>query len=356
MHGRTTTGERLHNPSLSAGAVQARQKKHALNRCLCIAALIMLMALAGLASGRFPVSLSDVFSAFSGQASQPVGLVILDWRLPRILAALTCGASLGIAGALFQSLTRSPLGSPDILGIDAGAQTGVLLMLALAGPGFANLATGAGIGSLSTALVIGLLSLSRRHGFAKTRLVVIGVGMAAMLNAANAWLTLRADLQSAMSVAGWRAGSLGEIDLQILIGIVPLLAPLFALALWLAPALRQLELGDELAVAFGLRPALIRIAGLSAGIGMTATVSAIAGPIAFLALVAPQLSRFVTRNPGFSVHEPALMGAVLLLTADMVARLGFPDVQMPVGALTAAMGGIYLIWLLWREAHRSRGT
>lgn len=338
----------------SASAVRARAGRRTYARCLVLAALIIPLALFGVAKGHFAVSVPDVITAFAGGGNQRVALVVLEWRLPRILAALVCGACLGIAGALFQSLTRNPLGSPDILGFDAGAQTGVLLMLSFFGPGFANMAAGAAFGSLATAIVLGLVSLSR-HGGTRMRFIVVGIGVAAMLNAANSWLMLTADLKTAMSAAGWRAGSLVDVDGQVLARTLPMVLSLLALTLWLTPSLRQLELGDELAITLGDRPDRIRFLGFLAGIGFTATVSTIAGPIAFLAIVAPQVARLVTGRQAFGVLAPALIGALLLLTADLAARLGFPKVEMPVGALTAAMGGFYLIWLLWKEARRESG-
>ncbi|EUB99512.1 ABC-type transporter, integral membrane subunit [Rhizobium sp. CF080] len=339
----------------STQTVRISLRRRLLARCLLLALVVVLLGSFGLANGRVAVSFLEIVSAMTGTADQRIALVVMEWRLPRVLAALVCGAGLGVAGALFQSLTRNPLGSPDILGFDAGAQTGVLVMLSRVGTGFASMATGAAIGSFATALAVGLLSVSRR-GLPRLRFIVVGIGIAAMLNAANAWLMLTVDLQTAMSAAGWRAGSLTEIDGPVLIAALPPVLPLLALAACLAPSLRQLEVGDELAIAFGIRPGLIRAGAVLVGIGLTATVSAIAGPITFLALVAPQLARFATGHVGLSIIAPATMGALLLLAADTAARLCFPNVQMPIGALTASMGGIYLIWLLGREARRGRGS
>lgn len=312
---------------------------------------VVILALVALSSGRYPVPVSGVVDALLGVADARTTMVVLDWRLPRVVAALLCGAALGVAGALFQSLTRNPLGSPDILGLDAGAQAGLLLAVGYAGTAFDVMGAGALAGALSTALAIALLG--RRGGTSpRLRLIVIGIGLAAMLNAFNLWLMLSTDLQTAMRVAGWRAGSLVDIDSAAIMRAGPVILVCLLLSACHVRVLRQLELGDGIALAHGVAVGRTKLAGAALGVVLTSTTTAIAGPIAFLALISPQLARLMTRSARFSPISSGLTGAVVLLAADLAAARLFPQTQMPVGALTSCLGGACLVWLLLREVRR----
>lgn len=330
------------------GHISLRSKRRTVISGIWLLVVSLVLITAGLAIGRYPVSLGDLPLTLLGRADERLSLVVLEWRLPRIAGALLCGAALAVAGALLQSVTRNPLGSPDLVGLDAGAQTGVLLTIICTGGGSAGIAAGAVGGGVLTALFVGSLSRSA-NGLPQLRLVVVGIGVSAMLHAVNTWLMLTADLHRALLAAGWRAGSLVEIDASTLaFAAIPFLV-LLSVAIAVSRSLRQLELGDELALAHGIAVARSRIAAVVIAVGLTATTTAICGPIPFVALVAPQLARLGMRTSGLAVLPSALVGAMCLLSVDLLARLALSDVQMPVGALTACLGGAYFGWLLWRE-------
>jgi iron complex transport system permease protein len=279
-------------------------------------------------------------------------MVVVEWRLPRTALALLLGAALGISGAIFQSLTRNPLGSPDIIGFDAGSYTGALIVITLFGGGYLVIAGGALLGGLLTALLVYLLAYRRGvHGF---RLIIVGIGVSAMLTSLNTWMLLRAKLEVAMAAAIWGAGSLNGMTLERLGYSGIILAILVPLALSMSRPMRQLELGDDAARAMGVNAERSRIGLLVLGVALTATATATAGPIGFISLAAPQLARRMTGSAGVAMVPAAAVGALLLVCADFIAQRAFAPTQLPVGLVTVSLGGVYLVWLLLREARRAR--
>lgn len=316
------------------------------------AALVVLLlglGLLGLCFGASWASPGQVFAALSGAGESTV--VIRDWRLPRVLAGAVFGAALGVAGAIFQNLTRNPMGSPDVIGLDAGAYTGALVALTVLSGTATQLALGSVLGGLLVAAAIYVLSYE--GGLSGLRLVVIGVAVNAIVTALNSWLVLRAELEVAIAAVGWSAGSLNGIgweDLTIPFAVIGAL--LVLVATW-SPAMHQASLGDALAASTGVGLDRLRLWLVLIGVGCTATVTAVAGPIAFIALVAPQIGRRLARAPGVPLLPAALTGAVLLQGADLTAQLLLAPVSLPVGVVTTAIGGCYLIWLLTREVTRA---
>lgn len=315
---------------------------------LLLAASLMIGVL-GLVSGELPLTLAEVWRAFAGTGDDFTTTVVLEWRLPRVLAAIVFGAALGASGAVFQSLTRNPLASPDILGFSAGAYTGALIVIIVLGGGYLAVAGGALIGGLGAAALVSLLAF--RGGLQGFRLIIVGIAVSAMPSSVNTWLTLTADLETALVAAVWGAGSLNGITWQQAGTGSLLVALLLVCTLLLARPLRQLELGDDAAQALGVRVERTRLLLMLVSVGLIAVVTAAAGPIAFVALAAPQIARRVARSPGVSVPLAALMGSALLTASDYAALHAFPA-MLPVGTVTVVFGGVYLLWLLVHEARR----
>lgn len=307
------------------------------------------LALFGLAHGDLALSLGQVLTALTGDAGFH-STVVLQWRLPRIVAAIAFGVSLGIAGALFQSITRNPLGSPDVIGFSTGSYTGVLLVTIVLGNSALSATAGALVGGLATAVIVYLLAY--RQGVQGFRLIIVGIGVTAMLHAINMWVLLRAQAEIAMVAAMWGSGSLSlsawkdTVPSLIALGIaLPLVAAF-------SGALRQLELGDDAAAAHGVRVERSRLIILAIGVLLTALVTAAAGPIAFVALSAPQIAKRLTKTAGIPVIASALTGAIILLGADLLAQFALPQ-PLPVGVVTVVLGGIYLVTFLIKEARTS---
>ncbi|MDC9826503.1 iron chelate uptake ABC transporter family permease subunit [Devosia sp. ZB163] len=323
-------------------------------RTLTICGVLLVLAVAvavlTLASGEYQIPVDQVIGALFGQASAKLHMVVVEWRLPRTLLALIMGAALGVSGAIFQSLTRNPLGSPDVIGFNAGAYTGALVIITMTGGGFVAVAGGALAGGILTALAVYLLAW--RGGVQGFRLIIVGIGVSAMLTSLNTWMLMRAQLEVAMAAATWGAGSLNGLGLDRLLQVSVILALLLPCALILSRPMHQLEMGDDAARALGVNAEGTRLGLTVVGVALTATVTAAAGPIMFVALSAPQIARRLSGSAGVALLPSACMGALLLAAADFLAQRAFAPTQLPVGIVTVCIGGLYFACLLMREARR----
>ncbi len=314
--------------------------------------LLVLALIAGIVTlgfGDYPLSVPQVVRALVDPSTGFDHTVVVEWRLPRVVSALLVGACLGISGAVFQSLTANPLGSPDVIGFSTGAYTGALIAMTVLGLGLSGATAGAIVGGLGTAAVVYVLAF--RQGVLGFRLVVVGVGVTAMMSALNTWLLMRAQLEVALGAAIWGAGSFSltnTTDAWLLLGTLVLAT--IALRV-LAPSLRQLELGDDTSRAHGVRVEPARLALLIVGVVLVAVPTALVGPIAFIALAAPQVAARVTRSAGLPLIASAAVGALVLVLADAVAQHVLPG-GVPVGTVTVVIGGCYLVWLLAAETRR----
>lgn len=306
-----------------------------------------IFALIALTIGAFPLSVAEIAEAILGSGEERGRMVVLEWRLPRVLLAVLLGMALGVSGAIFQSLTRNPLGSPDVIGFYAGSYTGALIVLLHLGGGHAQTAIGALAGGFGTAALV--YALAWRRGVEGDRLILVGIGVSAMLGALNMWMIRQASLPAALGAAFWGAGSLNGLGWDQARLAMLALAVLLPLTLPIARSMRQLELGDAIASATGVRVGGIRLASAMFGVALTATATAITGPIAFISLVSPQIARRMTASPGVSIVPSALVGGLLLLVADWTVQRVFGN-ELPVGVMTVTIGGLYFIWLLIREA------
>ncbi|NNH73196.1 iron chelate uptake ABC transporter family permease subunit [Nocardia uniformis] len=319
--------------------------------CAVLLTAALAVAVLALGTGDYAIPPDRVLRALFVGDQRFDRLVVWEWRFPRVVLALALGAALGVSGALLQSVTRNPLGSPDIVGFNTGAYTGALIVILTLGGGQFQTALGALVGGLGSALAIQLLAF--RHNVTGFRLIIVGIGISAMLASVNTWLVLRADLHAAMSAAAWGAGSLNGTSWT---QVGPVLIILAALALALIPAaprLQILELGDDLAYSFGIRVSRARMLLIGLSVAFISVATAVAGPIAFVALAAPQLGRRLARTPSTALAPAAAMGAFLLVICDWIAQRAFAPTALPVGVVTVSIGGLYLAYLLVAEARRN---
>ncbi|WP_327151047.1 FecCD family ABC transporter permease [Nocardia sp. NBC_01329] len=311
---------------------------------------ILIVAVTSLVVRGAGVAPSEAFGVFTGNQDGFPATVVLQWRLPRVLAAIVIGAALGVAGAIFQSLTRNPLGSPDVIGFNTGAYTGVLVVIFAGAGSFAATAAGAIAGGTVAAAAVYLLCL--RSGSTGLRMVVVGLGISAALTAANRWLIRSAELETSMAAATWGAGTLNGLRWpQVVPGVLALLV-LIAAAGLSARRLDLFDMGDEAAQGLGLPLRATQLWLMMAGVGLTACSTALAGPISFVALAAPHIARALTRGSRMSLAPIAATGALILVVADLAAQRLFAPTQLPVGVVTVTIGGIYLVTLLAQEARR----
>ncbi|WP_234996439.1 iron chelate uptake ABC transporter family permease subunit [Demequina sp. NBRC 110054] len=321
-------------------------------RAVLVSAMLLVATLAvailSLGTGTISLSPDVVARAVLGLGEPSDVLIVRDLRLPRVATALLVGACLGVSGAIFQSVSRNPLGSPDFLGFTTGAATGAILQIIVFGGGAAAVALSAFAGGIGTAVLVYVLSY-RGGATGGSRLVLVGVGMGAVLAAVNQLIIVRADLDAAFDAQIWASGSLNirtwEDVVPILIGAIILIP----LALTLQKRASMVEMGDAAAASLGVRPEALRLAAMAVGVALAAAATATVGPIAFVALAAAPLARALTRRSGPAFGSGALMGALLLASADLLSGLASDLIQIPVGLMTGLLGGLYLIWLLTRS-------
>ncbi|MRS15450.1 iron-enterobactin ABC transporter permease [Enterobacteriaceae bacterium RIT691] len=318
--------------------------------CALLTLCLLAVSLMSLRSGAVTLEWQQVISALWGDATRSITMVVTEWRLPRVLMALLVGAALGVSGAIFQSLMRNPLGSPDVMGFNTGAWSGVLVAMVFYGQHLTAIALAAMAGGIMTSLIVWLLAW--RDGIDTFRLIIIGIGIRAMLMAFNTWLLLRASLETAVSAGLWYAGSLNGLTWAKTWPSAPLLLLMLGVAALLVRRLQLLEMGDDSACALGVRVESSRLLLMLVAVVLTAGATALAGPISFIALVAPHIARRISGTARWGLAQAALCGALLLALADYCAQQLFLPYQLPVGVVTVSLGGLYLIVLLIQESRK----
>lgn len=317
-------------------------------RLLAAQAMLLMITLAlvglSLAQGRAGFGPGTLWQALTGGQQDIAARIVWDIRLPRALTALLVGAALAMSGAAMQSVSRNPLGSPDIIGLTTGAATGALIWLMLIGPSALGLALSAVAGGGATALAV----LALASGRGAQGLVLSGFGLGAALAAVNGVILVRGDLDRAMGAALWLAGSLdarGWGDAALAAAGILLAAPVLIAA---RRALALAEMGDDIAQGLGVRVGWLRIRTVLAAVVLAALATGAAGPIPFVALAAPQIARGLLRgaSSGPLVATSGLVGAVLVLGADLLTRHLPFGAAMPIGQVTGILGGLYLLGLL----------
>lgn len=325
-------------------------------RAALVGAGLLLVALAAgvvlVGTGDYDIAPADVLRTLAGHGTAGQDFIVRQLRLPRVVVALLVGAALGMAGAAFQTVSRNPLGSPDVIGFGQGSAAGALLVIVVLHGSTLEVSAGAIAGGLLTGL--GVYALSWRGGVQGYRLVLVGIGGSAILAAVNSYLLVKADFVDVARAVIWISGSLDGRDWAQVWPLLGACAVLMPVLLAQARALRITEMGDDAARALGVRVERVRLVTVLAAVLLTAAATAAAGPIAFVALTAPQLARRLTRTPGVSLLPSALMGAALLVLADLAAQRAFGAGQVPVGVATGVLGGGYLLWLLIEERRAGR--
>lgn len=336
----------------SPGGLSIRLDVRAFIVVLVLLAAALTASVVLIGTGDFPIPAADVLRTLFGQGNEGQEFIVNELRLPRVLVGLLVGASLGLGGALFQSISRNPLGSPDVLGLGQGATVSALTMIVLFSGDANQVALGALVGGLVTGLAIYVLAWKRGvHGY---RLVLVGIGVSAIVTAVNGYLLTKSDIVDAARAVVWMTGSLDGRDWDQVWPLLGLCAVLVPLALCNARGLRMMEMGDDVSYALGVRVERVRLLLMVAAVLLTASATAAAGPVSFVALTAPQLARRLTRSPGPNLLPSLCMGAALLVTADWLSQRAFGAEQLPVGVVTGVLGGVYLLWLLVTERRAGR--
>ncbi|MFI6370696.1 FecCD family ABC transporter permease [Streptomyces sp. NPDC050546] len=316
---------------------------------LAVAAFLVFCVSIGV--GDFPIALPQVIATLLGRGEQVDQFVIMDLRMPRALAGLVVGIALGVSGALTQSIARNPLASPDVLGITSGASAVAVFLVTVSGGTAAAIVNSVGLsaaalaGGLGTGLLVYFLAW--RRGVDGFRLILIGISVTAVMEAITTWLLVTADIRDVAKAQAWLVGSLedrawSEVWVALWCSLVLLVVVSFV-----AFQFKPMHFGDEVAAGLGVRYAAVRAVLLLCAVLLAGVAVSAAGPVPFVALVAPQVAMRLARCPTPPMVASGLMGALLLIGSDLVARTALP-VSLPVGVVTAAIGGPFLVYLLVR--------
>ncbi|XVU29830.1 FecCD family ABC transporter permease [Actinoplanes sp. CA-054009] len=309
------------------------------------AGLVAALAVAvfSIGHGSFTIAPGDVVQVLLGGGTPAQKLIVLDLRLPRILVALLVGAALAVSGALTQTFARNPLASPDVLGVTHGASLGAVAVIVL---GYSSSAVpfAALAGALVTAVLVYVLAW--RRGIDGFRLVLVGIGVGEILTAGISWFLVRAEIVDATRATIWLNGSVAGAEWTQVRPLSIALVVLLPLAAATAFTLQAMQFDDDVAQALGIRLQLARLAVVLTAVALAAAAVAAAGPIEFVAFLVPQIALRLCGGSRPPLVVSAILGALLVVAADLAARTVLPDRELPVGLVTAIIGAPYLLWLL----------
>lgn len=341
---------------LSAGRACLRLHRRSLAVGTALALTVLAVGTVALTLGDYGLSVMQSFERLLGDGGvrdDYLGVYFVqDVRLPRAVGSMLVGAALGLSGRLFQTVSGNPLGSPDVVGFSTGAATGAVTAIIVLGASPAVTALGAVAGGVAAGAVIFLLAGGA--GGSGMRLVLVGIGVSAVLRAVNALLLVRAPLEVAQSAEQWSAGSLNGTTWPYVAVLAAVVAASTVFLVPVARGLALLGLGDDASTALGAGAASVRSRAVGVGLLLVCVATAVAGPVAFVALAAPHIAQRLTHGPGAGLTTSALMGAMLVLVCDVISQRVIAPAEIAVGVLTGTLGGLYLLVLLWQEYRRNR--
>lgn len=308
----------------------------------------IIAAIVAMGTGTLALTPGEVAGALLGRGDDAAVKVVTAVRLPRMLTAILAGAALGVSGAVFQSVSRNALGSPEIIGFTTGAATGAIMQIVVFQADGVRVALGALVGGILTAIVVYLLSMRGRTtgGY---QLILTGIGVGAVLQAVNEFLLVFGGIDQAVQANVWLAGSLYGRGWEDVLTVAIACVVLVPVVLVLGRRATLMEMGDDIAQQLGVRAERTRLVLIFSAVLLAAAATAACGPIAFVALAAPQLVVRLTGSRSLPVIGAAAMGGCLLVFSDVVSQLLPTDVTLPIGRVTGVIGGAYLIWLLTRK-------
>lgn len=329
------------------------------HRTALLAAAVVVLFAVSVLLGSYTVTIPDFFKILfahltGGEKIPGASFIVMENKLPRAVIGTMIGIAFGLAGALFQTMLRNPLASPDVIGISYGASAAAVVAIVVFGASGAAVSGAALAGALGVAAIIyaissgGALRGGSRADAAGNRLILAGVGIAAALQAVVNFLMTRADIRTASDALVWLNGSLNSANWDRAGVLALALTVLLPAVVAVAGPLRILELGPDAAAGLGIRVGATRLALVVIAVSLAAVATAAAGPVSFVAFLAGPIARRITGTA--SLPASAFVGAVIVLAADYVAAnlapLLLDGTVLPVGVITGALGAPFLLWLL----------
>ncbi len=335
------------------GRVTLLLQRRALWLSLVLSGLLLLIMAASLTSGSFELSMSGVWATLMGNPPSKVAdTVVWQLRFPRMIVAILAGMLFGLSGAILQNITRNPLADPSLVGVSQGASLAVITLIVM----YPEVSTvwrpiAAFGGALAVAILIQWIAMQRSDG-ATMRFILTGIGVAAFISAFGTAMLTYGDIYNAQEALAWLAGSIHAAGWEEVWGLSLITILLLPLLFWATRPMAALRMGTEMATGFGVRIRRARIGLISLSVALAAFGVAAVGPLGFVGLVAPHLSRRIAHS-GVGQHLllTGLTGAVMVSLADYVGRTALAPVQIPAGILTAILGVPVFLLLIIRSQY-----
>ncbi|GED33241.1 iron ABC transporter permease [Brevibacillus centrosporus] len=314
--------------------------------------LTIVAAIVSLGIGEMYIRPLDVVKALLGFGAEQDALIVQQFRMPRIIIAILVGAALAAAGAIMQGIVRNPLAAPDILGISSGASVAaVAFLLFFENVSIKWLPPTSFLGAMATTIL--LYALAWKKGVTPLRLVLIGVGIKIAAGAVVTLLIMFSPFLLQNKALLWLTGSIYGVDWNDVLMILPWVVILIVAAALLARRVNIQQLGDDIATSLGSFLQLDRFLLLIICAALTGTAVSVGGDISFVALLAPHIAKQLI-GPSFGGALPlsAFIGSLILLIADLIGRVAFSPLDIPVGVFTSAVGAPFFIYLLYKNRNR----
>ncbi len=323
-----------------------------------ITLLLLLGAfLFGLTMGTYKISISDIINAFMGNGTKMQNMVLFSIRLPRIAVAVAIGVCLSTAGCILQSVTRNELAESGIIGINAGASLAVVLLVSYGGADYYSslgnttlylMPILSFVGALISAVLV--YALSYRKGVSPVRLILVGIGINAGINAFITLYHMNMDSGSYNRILTWTNGSLWGSSWKFFYLILPITIAFVGITMFRSKKLDVLDLGDELATGLGLKVEKERRIFLFIAVVLSAAATAVAGNISFLGLLGPHIAKKLV-GPVHARQIPvaAIISSIIIVVADTISKNAFSPLEIPVGITISIVGVPYFIYLMMKE-------
>ncbi|WP_372813868.1 FecCD family ABC transporter permease [Paenibacillus sp.] len=325
-------------------------KRKGLLTALVLCLVLLVLSLVSLSMGSVRIPFTEVIMAVVGHNGESSGVVVVEFRLPRVVAAILIGAAMAVSGALLQGVIRNPLAAPDLLGVTGGASVAVVAFMTLSAGAYSIhwVPVIAIVGAFAAAALNYMLAWKK--GVSPFRLVLIGIGISTAMGALTTFILISGPAYLASQVLNWITGSIYGTNWKYIAALFPWVAVFLPLAFLFAKELNVQSLGEDVAVGLGSRLQLNRFMLLAISVSLAGAAVGVAGTISFIGLLAPHMARKLAGN-SYKILLPisALLGAIIVLLADVAGRMLFQPLDIPAGVFTAGIGAPFFMYLLYKR-------
>ncbi|MEJ7173586.1 iron ABC transporter permease [Staphylococcus caprae] len=333
--------------------IDPRLRRKQIITFIIFAILLFVACTWSIASGEYKIPVSNFFKTLLGQGDYTDLLILIDFRLPRMLITILAGAALSLSGAVVQSVTKNPIAEPGILGINAGGGFAIALFVTIGQVKPDNfvyaLPVISLIGGIATALVIFVFSINKYHGLTPASMVLIGVGMQTALYGGSITLMSKFDEDQSEFMASWFAGSIWGDDWTFVIAFIPWMIVIVPYLLFKSNELNIINTHEHIAKGLGIKVERERIILFFIAVILSSVAVAVAGAISFIGLMGPHIAKRIV-GPRHQLFLPIaiLVGAFLLVFSDTLGKVILQPSGVPAGIVVAIIGAPYFLYLMYR--------